>query len=95
MIQTADLSAARASLELEIDYARKWGIEFDDDNTPNDWAAYIALYTGKAIEMTDGRPDLSLDCERFRQNMIKVASLALHAVAAVDRGGPALRHYDA
>lgn len=67
--------------------AAVWGDEFDDKNTANDWVAYIAKYTGQAVT-------LPFDRERFEEQMKKVAGLAVSAIAASRRGGPAKRHYD-
>ncbi len=89
------MEKAIQDLLAEIEHAKKWGIDFDDANTANDWSAYISIYCGKATEMTPGPAGTQpFDCDRFRKNMLKVASLAMHAVAATDRIGPQLRHYD-
>lgn len=88
------MDQAIKDLLAEIDYAKKRGTDFDDANTANDWSAYITMYNGDACKMPAGVPQQSFDRERFRKNMLKVASLAMHAIAATDRGGPTLRHYD-
>lgn len=62
----------------------KWGNEFDDKNTPNDWVAYIAIYLGKAVTLPWNR-------EAFRTAILKVAALA---VAILEREEYAARHYD-
>ena len=88
------MERAIKDLLAEIEYAKKWSTEFDDANTANDWAAYIAMYTGDACKMPIEGPGEPFEHARFRRNMLKVASLAMHAVSATDRGGPKLRHYD-
>lgn len=66
----------------------KWGTAFDDKNTANDWAKYVADYAG-------GAAPLKLDVANFERKMIKAAALAIAAVEASRRnGGPAPRHYD-
>ncbi len=62
----------------------KWGTEFDHDNTPNDWIAYIAIYLGRAVTMPWNR-------EAFRTAILKVATLA---VVILERDEYAPRHYD-
>lgn len=66
----------------------RWGQQFDDRNTANDWAAYIGRYVADATHF-DTTPD------RFQEAMLKVATLALTAVeTSLRNGGPADRHYD-
>lgn len=66
----------------------KWGTEFDDKNTANDWVSYLTRYAAKAAEF-------ELTPEAFEIAMVKVASIAVAAIEASRRnGGPALRHYD-
>jgi hypothetical protein len=66
----------------------KWGTEFDDKNTLNDWAAYIGRYTGNAISI-DSPPKTQ------RKQLLKVATIAVAAVQAFDRnGGFPSRHYE-
>lgn len=66
----------------------KWGTEFDDKNTLNDWCTYIVMYLGKAAYM--GSPK-----EAQRSFFLKVAALAVAALEAFDRNnGFAPRHYD-
>jgi hypothetical protein len=62
----------------------KWGTEFDDKNTPNDWVSYISIYLGKAVTMP-------WDREAFRTAILKVVTLG---VAILEREGYAPRHYD-
>lgn len=71
------------SAEREYQNA-KWGSEFDDKNTRNDWVAYISQYLGKAVTFGP-------DTAQFRNALTKVAALA---VAALERENYAPRHYD-
>jgi len=67
----------------------KWGNEFDDKNTSNDWIAYIAAYLGQVWTCP-------FNAEEYRKNLIKVAALAVAAVETYDRlnGEIAKTHYD-
>lgn len=66
----------------------KWGTDFDDKNTVNDWAAYIASYTSKATLIGAAKSEQ-------RTALLKVASLAVAALQTFDRnGGFAGRHFD-
>lgn len=56
-----------------------WGVEFDNKNTATDWFSYIEEYNHKAV--------IALDDKVWRNQMIKVASLAVAAVEAFDRNG--------
>lgn len=63
----------------------RWGDDFDDKNTVNDWANFISRYANYA---TTGERD-------FHDAMVKVAAIALAAVEAYNRNeGLAPRHYD-
>jgi hypothetical protein len=65
-----------------------WGTEFDDKNTPNDWASYILRYTARGC-------DFNLTPEKFKSAMVKVAALAVAAVESVERTRQLVeRHYD-
>jgi len=75
--------AAEYEYQLE-----KWGVEFDDKNTVNDWVAYLANYSSRASNM-ESPPS------RQRESMVKVATLAVAAIAAFDRNGQfPPRHYE-
>lgn len=67
----------------------KWGDKFDNQNTANDWVTYITMYASAGARM-DKSP------EEFRTAMVKVATLAVAALEAIDRnnGKTASRHYD-
>ena len=75
-----------SSVVEERDYQNaKWGSDFDDKNTVNDWVVYLCSYAGMA----------SSGEREFEQAMVKVAAIALAAVETHERnGGLAPRHYD-
>lgn len=87
------IGGERANIFAEIEFERgyqdgRWGTEFDDKNTANDWVTYITHYATKAAPLT-------LDVENFEEQMMKVAALAVAAIEVSRRnGGPAPRHYD-
>ena len=73
----------RSNVYVEIHNERdyqdgKWGIENDNQNTPNDWIAYITAWAGKAYSFPSNP-------ENFRKNMVKVAAIAVAAIEAYDR----------
>lgn len=74
------------AINAEREYQnKKWGEEFNSKNTLNDWVAYIASYTGKAVT-------LPFDANTYRTSLLKVAALC---VAALERGDEFVpRHYD-
>lgn len=57
--------------------------DFDKSNTRNDWVAYIAAYSGRAAQKVDRNERERCD---FRENMMKVAALAVAAIEAHDGG---------
>lgn len=66
----------------------KWDADFDDNNTLNDWIAYVVQYASSAV-------DFSLTKEQQRQRLVKAGGLIIHALVAQDRNnGFAPRHYD-
>jgi hypothetical protein len=60
-----------------------WGNEFDDTNSQNDWVSYITKYAGRGT--ADVQKTLYPDPQGFRSAMIKVATLAIAALEALDR----------
>jgi len=69
-----------------------WGNKFDDKNTANDWASYICnyvstgAYSGRQAQYTP---------QRFREHLLKAATLCIAAIEAIDRNGDcAPRHYE-
>ena len=73
-------------VSAERDYQdAKWGHEFDNLNTVNDWIVYLARYAGMASTGERG----------FHKAMIKTAAIACAAVETYERrGGLEPRHYD-
>ena len=70
----------------------RWTQEFDSKHTMNDWVSFITRYVGKAVPM---REPNDLHIKVFRDNMIKVAALAIAAVETLDTNcGISPRHYD-
>jgi hypothetical protein len=66
----------------------KWGTNFDDKNSINDWGTYINIYLAKATNMGE-------TAEVQEENLLKVASLAVAALETFYRNnGFAPRHYD-
>lgn len=65
----------------------KWGTEFDDKNTPNDWASYFLPYISASCTQ-------EIDLRKRCQALIKVAALAVSAIMAQERVGIVPRHYD-
>jgi len=76
-------------ISRERDYQdEKWGAEFDDKNTINDWVSYIAAYAA-------GAADMGIRPRQQRVDLLKTAALAVAAIEAFDRnGGFAPRHYE-
>ncbi len=62
---------------------RQWGgVEHDDKNRPWDWLTYISKHIGKAVVYP---PDSKQALVVFRRELVKVASLAVAAIQAIDR----------
>lgn len=64
----------------------KWGQDFDERNTVNDWTTFINRYASRASEAESS--------EEFEIAMVKVAALAVAAIETCRRDGIAPRHYD-
>ena len=78
-------------IDAERDYQeKKWGDDFDEKNTINDWVTYICRYASNAA-FHDKQP---VDQEKVKQAFIKVATLALAALEMQEKHGLAPRHYD-
>lgn len=58
-----------------------WSTEWDDNNKPHEWAGYITHYLGRNLA---GDP-MNIDSEKFRNDLLKVASLAVAAIESLDR----------
>lgn len=81
------LKSVLEEVKIEREYQDyKWGPEFDDKNTLNDWVAYIVAYTGHAVQAKTPM--------EARTQLLKVASLAAAALQSFDRNkGFPPRHY--
>jgi hypothetical protein len=66
---------------------KKWGLEFDKNNTANDWSSYIMTYLANASAMPTGSPE-------YRKLMIKVAALSVAAIEIADDKFMPIRHYE-
>jgi len=80
-------------LEAEVkQQLRLWGTEFDDKNTANDWVAYICRYVAEGAY--GGRQN-KYTPERFKEHLIKAASLCISAIITIERNKDcAPRHYE-
>ena len=56
---------------------------FDKSNTKNDWVGFVSAYAGRAADKCFRN---EREGQSFRENMIKVAALAIAAVEASDNG---------
>lgn len=73
----------------ELDYTNdKWGDEFDNENTLNDWVTYICMYATDAAKMTTPPTEQ-------RKKLLKAAGLAVSSLISLDRNGSFRpRHYE-
>jgi len=79
----------------ELDYAQKWGTDFDVKNTINDWVAFITMYAADAAKLLKSeKTSAARPVEESRKLLIKAAGLCFSAIKSIDDGGPAPRHYD-
>lgn len=66
----------------------RWGTDFDDKNTINDWTTYLCRYATRGTRIDDGPHE-------FLVHLIKVAAIAMAAYETYARKrGFASRHYD-
>ena len=77
------LDEISAERDYQID---KWGNAFDDTHTPADWAAFATMYLGDALKGWKNNRG-AFDWKKFRKNALKVATIMVAAVEAVDRNG--------
>lgn len=85
-------TATRDILEetkLEREYQdEKWGTEFDDKHTLNDWSTFVSHYLSRAGAMNTVLADQ-------RENLLKATALLVAAIEAFDRNDCfAPRHYE-
>jgi hypothetical protein len=68
----------------------KWGNDFDDKSTINDWVAYITVYLGEAVSYKNEDP------EKIPDSLVKIAGLAVAALETYWRNNDSMapRHYD-
>lgn len=85
----SEIAELLVAVDKEYCYAcDRWGREFDDRNTINDWVAYINQYL--VLATLAGATH-----EQVEAGFIKAANLAVSAIAALKRNGKfPERHYD-
>lgn len=68
--------------QIALQYDHKPALN-DRDNSQNDWVAYICAYAGRGAQKVarNEREGCS-----FRENMVKVAALAVAAIESYDEG---------
>jgi hypothetical protein len=65
---------------------KRWGNGFDDTHRQNDWIAFITAYAARGMDPKDcNLKDTFHSPTAFRTAMVKVATLAVAAIEAVDR----------
>lgn len=69
--------------------AKKWGEDFDEQNTLNDWTAYAQVYVGRAVDMGN----INNRSTQYKA-LIKAANILLTAATRVRRRALRARHYD-
>ena len=75
-------------INAELEYAaEKWGTDFDDKNTLNDWISYAGMYSTDAARMGN-------DEDKQYAMLIKAAGLLVNAAERVRTGRVAPRHYE-
>lgn len=63
---------------------KQWGgPSHDDAHVPSDWVSYVGEHLDRAKKSIVQR--VLADPDRYRQNMIEVAALAVAAVESLDR----------
>ncbi len=94
VVRTAILNEIMEERERQISIAHGGDTEsFDKTNRMNDWVGYVCAYAGRAAakvarnQKEDVETGVSRDDkQRFRDNMVKVAALALAAIESHDAG---------
>ena len=73
-------------IRKEREYQKtRWGTDADDTvNTPNDWVGYISNYTSRWMDGTF-RPYKRATLVKFRESMVKSATLAVAAIESIDK----------
>lgn len=77
-------------VDAEMDAAfEKWGSEFDNQNTLNDWATYANIYIARATEMgSKANKDYQL------KSIVKALGLLSNMALRIANDEVAPRHYD-
>lgn len=72
-------------IKAERDYqVERWGLRADKElNTPNDFVSYISCYSTRWFDNTF-EPYCSETVDAYRKAMVKVATLAVAAIEALD-----------
>ena len=76
------------AIRSERDYqVEKWGNNFDDTHTPADWWTFVTFYFSKALKSWKINPDapFAVDNESLRAGLIKVATIVVAWIEAIDR----------
>ena len=87
------LPSARDKVFMAINEERnyqdgKWGKDFDDKNTLNDWVTYITMYATDASKM-------HLSVDEQKRLLLKATTIGVAALEALGRNGEfPKRHYD-
>jgi hypothetical protein len=77
-----------AQVDAEIEYAiAKWGTEFDDKNTLNDWVAYAVIYLARVAHIEAKKDDQEAA-------LLKTIGLLVNALTRVKTNTLAARHYE-
>jgi len=89
-----DLSILEEIRRERIRQKDMWSGEFDRENTINDWLTYMVVYLARGAQWHPDCPDFDEAKEKFRENLVKVATLAVAAIECLDKDETAPRHYD-
>jgi len=66
----------------------RWGTDFDNKNTLNDWVSYIGFYCARASSMNATK-------QEQRKALVQVAALTVASLETFDKNGQFFpRHYD-
>ncbi len=76
-----------AVLRERVYAEEKWGTDFDDNNTINDWIAYATMYASDA-------PKIGNTVDQAYGYLIKAAGLLMEAAMRVRENRIANRHYE-
>lgn len=72
------------AIERERSYQRsQWDLEHDRQHTPGEWAALVAIYTGKLAEAVINMPFFTGGREEVRRRLVQVAAICCAALDAM------------